>query len=943
MSRNIERIAVLVLCLGIGWFYTWTVKSNGEPWSFGEEKRDYYNLLIDGYLDGQLHMKTEVPRALLQVRNPYDPQERPAGVGLHDASFYRGRYYVYFGAAPMVLLMLPFRLLTGMDLPLSLAVLVFVYAGFLVSVAVWLAVRRRYFPETGTLTTVLAVLVLGLAGVSAVLLRRPDMWELPIAGGYCFAMLTLASVWQSLHAPPGARTRWFAAAGWFLGLAIASRPNYLIATPLLIPPLFWWWRSEGRRPWRIAVSAIVPLAVIGSLMAWHNYARFGNPLQFGQAYQLSLDYESKLPHFRAAYVPFTVRTHFFSAADWSAYFPFIRRPDLGEAPAGFTIHRGDVHGILFNFPIAWLAFLSPLALWRRSPSERGLLGAWLASVALLFLAGVGLMLFFFSVLARYQMDFAPAFMLLACVGLLGVERWIRTLNFALSRMPIRTVVTLAAVGSAVFGVLFSLQYEGLLGQNNPALQQKVARRLNHVSAVIERLTGVKHGALEMTLHLPASPPPTGRETLATIGYAPKLDRVIVQYRQDGRVQFGFVPHGSPEQLSRALVLDPSAKHRLRVFAGSLYPPSAHPFFAVKSADEIRRTKRQLRFELDGKPLLVDYRRAVGIESNHLAVGSDAIFDAAHPRFRGSIDGVRRLGSDVLPISRRDGPFVRVRFALPADPDAACEPLIAFGEAGSAGLLTVSQTASRQVKFGLVAMNGATSESGPFELVPRGVHELVVQFEAEGKEGEARMLLWIDGQLLWTPGINSLGELRGVTIGRNVAGNATCMPAFRGTLFSSQHDLDGRDPLARPGELSLQVRLPRDRPGKSDPLIVTGSTWAGDLLVIQYVDAQTVRFGLDHWGSAMVWSEPLRVDYSAPLSLAIAMPSLTTVQDATLIGGAMRGLLSVSVNGRQFWQHAGEFHRAEAEEVSIGRNPIGGTSAGPEFGGDVLSAERVARE
>src|SRR5688500_112906 len=163
MSRKIERIAILVLCLAIGWFYTWTVKSNGEPWSFGEEKRDYYNLLIDGYLDGQLHMKTEVPTALLQVRNPYDPQERPAGVGMHDASFYRGKYYVYFGAAPMVLLMLPFRLLTGMDLPLSLAVLVFVYAGFLVSVAVWLAVRRRYFPETGTLTTLLAVLVLGLA------------------------------------------------------------------------------------------------------------------------------------------------------------------------------------------------------------------------------------------------------------------------------------------------------------------------------------------------------------------------------------------------------------------------------------------------------------------------------------------------------------------------------------------------------------------------------------------------------------------------------------------------------------------------------------------------------------------------------------------------------------------------------------------------------------
>src|SRR5215207_4789895 len=111
--RTGERWLVVAVCVFVGWFYLWTVRSSGDPWKFGKEQRDYYNLLIDGYLSGQLNMKVEVPEALLKLKDPYDPGERPLGLGMHDASFYKGKYYVYFGAAPMLVLMLPFRLITG--------------------------------------------------------------------------------------------------------------------------------------------------------------------------------------------------------------------------------------------------------------------------------------------------------------------------------------------------------------------------------------------------------------------------------------------------------------------------------------------------------------------------------------------------------------------------------------------------------------------------------------------------------------------------------------------------------------------------------------------------------------------------------------------------------------------------------------------------------------
>src|SRR3954471_136744 len=93
---KIELLGILAAGLIVLAFDVWTVRSSGDPWHFGRKQNDYYNLLLDGWTSGQLSLKVDVPEALLNLRDPYDPQLRPAGVGLHDASFYRGKYYLYF-------------------------------------------------------------------------------------------------------------------------------------------------------------------------------------------------------------------------------------------------------------------------------------------------------------------------------------------------------------------------------------------------------------------------------------------------------------------------------------------------------------------------------------------------------------------------------------------------------------------------------------------------------------------------------------------------------------------------------------------------------------------------------------------------------------------------------------------------------------------------------
>ena len=626
----------------------------------------------------------------------------------------------------MVLLMLPFRIITGVDLPLAAAVWVFVYLGFLASTGIFLALRRRYFPQAGILTVLLGVLVLGLASATPTLLRRPHMWELPIGAGYCFAMLSLGCVWRSLHAERR-RAWWFAGAGLCLGLAIASRPTYLFASVFLAVPLLAWWRREKQIPWRMAFAAALPLAAIGAAMAWHNHARFGNPLQFGQSYQLSLDYESKLPHFAAGYVPFTVRAHFFAPAEWSRYFPFIARGDLGAAPKGFTIHRGDIYGILNHFPIAWLALLAPLALWRRTAMERETMGAWLGAAALLFGGAAAVMLSFFSVLARYQVDFVPAFMLLAGVGLLAVERWLVLAAVAAWRRVMMTVVAAAAIFSAAFGILFTLQFDGLLAERNPALAQDVARLCNHIPAFVERALGVKHGPIELNVRVSTNAP-QGDETLASIGRPPQLDRVIVRHTGDGRVQFGLAPADATERFSAPMALAPDTPHRVRVLLASLFPPATHPFFAGRTPEEIRATLRRAEIVVDGEVVLREHLRLDRAGSGEVRLGRAELLGRTGNSETAVTAGLRAMfrGNDLSGPGDTLGLSVRLPAARPV---GRREPLVVTGRTGAGDLLLIEYLKNEEVRFALDHWGSPLRESPPVRLAPDQTHQLEITLDS----------------------------------------------------------------------------------------------------------------------------------------------------------------------------------------------------------------------
>ena len=96
--------------------------------------------------------------------------------------------------------------------------------------------------------------------------------------------------------------------------------------------------------------------------------------------------------------------------------------------------------------------------------------------------------------------------------------------------------------------------------------------------------------------------------------------------------------------------------------------------------------------------------------------------------------------------------------------------------------------------------------------------------------------------------------------------------------------------------------------------------------------------------------PLRPGWNTPPTTPEGWKQLAETGRVNAVANvnAMRDRLHVKVepglvNGVKIWEEKSFFFTAEAPELWIGHNGIGGTGCGPEFTGDVREAARVVRE
>ena len=513
--------AVCVLVIGV---YAYLAQSSAwEMWS-RDGADSNYNLLVQGFQARQLGLKKEVPPGFARLADPFDPVANIPYRGdpyrLNDLSYYKSRLYLYFGITPALILFWPYVAVTGHYLFHRQAVLIFCTVGFLASVGLLRALWRRYFPEVSVGVVAACTLALGLATGVPEQLAQADFYEVAQSCGYMLMILALGAIWRSLHEPEEKKCRWLAVASVMYGLAVGARPSLLFGAAILLVPVVQVW-CERRQNWALLMAAVTPILLIGLGLMLYNARRFDNPFEFGVHYQVNWHRPGTSQKFSLDYLWINLRIYFLEPARWSAPFPFVHEFTVAGVPPGHD-PVGRAFGVLTNVPLAWLALAVPLA-WRSQSGPAALILRWfVTAVALLFGICALTLVFFQNTSFRYELDFLPALLLLAAVGIFGLERALagRLVQLRAARWGWGLLLGF----SVVFNLLASVEHYAEV-HNIRGLDLAYVGRVTEAIAQFERALQIKPDYAEAHYNLGIALGRTGR-----------LSEAIAQFEQALRIK-----------------------------------------------------------------------------------------------------------------------------------------------------------------------------------------------------------------------------------------------------------------------------------------------------------------------------------------------------------------------------------------------------------------------
>jgi hypothetical protein len=787
------RRAALFFSLGVVIaFYAWAVAPGGRFFSGFGGASDYYNLLVRGFRSGHLSLQADVPPGLLRLKDPYDPAQN-APFGMHDVSFYKGKFYLYFGVAPAVALYWPFAALSGHFLDDRHAIFLFCSVGFLASSFLLVGIRRRYFPDSGVAGEAAAILAVGLANMVPMLLRRPQVYEVAVSSAYAFYALSLVGVHRSLH---GKRTLgWLAFASLCLGLAVASRPTYFLAPAALLIPVCAGLgsaapavRGDGAGWLARACAAFIPAGLVVAAVLAYNDLRFDSPLEFGAKWMFSGFNATKTTQFSLSYLWYDVRTYLFAPAHLSAYFPFVRVVSLAPPPAG---HSGgeDPYGVFPNMPFVALAAASALACVNRPKLKPFALFVAVSS------AEVACVIFMYQFTTnRYMVDFLPGFMLLAVIGFWGLQE-----HFSGAARGLATAGCWVLLAwSVLFNLFASLGHNELLRANNPVVFRRLLHAFDYPRYRFDRFSGRTYGPVELTVKFPTDR--TGKVApLLITGSEFLSDYLYVYYAAADKVAIGFEHAGYGGTVSEAVPVDYSRPHHIEVDMPPLYPPAGDPYFDGIPPGTLEAFNLRLRVSIDGNRVIDTAERFHPPFAFRPTLGSDVSPQGPlGGRFSGEMLGIRRLSADWTAMTKaeRVGPLV-IFLEFPTGHPGAHEPLVSTGDTGRGDVLAVNYVDSNHATFSLDHWGYGGPTSDPVEIKPGVRQTLRVSFgsffPASARPGEVPVPQWshaaeklevvLDNHPVLevrTPFYDAAPET--VAVGRNQIGSSTCASTFSGRII-----------------------------------------------------------------------------------------------------------------------------------------------------------------
>lgn len=356
-QRLIAAALIAVQALTLFYMLHWNTDVLGWHKSY-DHHRQYYEL-VDSFKQGHLYVD-ENNGTLSEMENPYDINERVrvnAG-GKWDHAFYKGKYYIYFGVVPALLMYLPYNILTGQDLPNYIAVYILSILTMIgIALLLW-EVIKKWFKNTPFVVYLILSVVYGVISLFGYAVLKPDFYLVPSAAALMFGVFGLA-FWLSAERSDKkgelmlVKSR-LAAGSVCIALTAGCRPQMTIS--VLLGVMLLWDAAFKKRllfsrdSIKASTAVCCPFVIVAAGLMWYNAARFGSPFDFGANYNLTLNDmthrgwvwgRSGLGLFSYLFQPFR----------FGAVFPFLSDFQAETTYQGLTLTEKMVGGVFWLFPI----------------------------------------------------------------------------------------------------------------------------------------------------------------------------------------------------------------------------------------------------------------------------------------------------------------------------------------------------------------------------------------------------------------------------------------------------------------------------------------------------------------------------------------------------------------------------------------------------------------
>lgn len=362
-SKRQKRIAVGLLIFVNAAVFFMLVRVNtpflNPVWPYHGQ----YQKLAEAFAQGRLDIdagSTELLEAINALDNPYDSTLRIESVegadSVWDTAYYNGKFYVYFGAVPVLIFYFPYYIFTHGAFPTWLAV--FISGAAAVAGMYYLLgqICRRWFKELSYTW----YLVLGFIAANSINLLcamlHADFYYLPIVAALSLSVWGLGLIISAVsdmeeRASDKVKKHIgvkLACGALCLALTAGCRPQFLVGSfltlPVLLPVLSERRKNLKKEAGKI-IAFILPYVIVAVFIMLYNYLRFGSPFDFGANYNLTTN-DMTRRGFNLGRLPDGIFMYLFKPISMSLKFPFAEVVQFNSGYLGSTVMDWTFGGVL---------------------------------------------------------------------------------------------------------------------------------------------------------------------------------------------------------------------------------------------------------------------------------------------------------------------------------------------------------------------------------------------------------------------------------------------------------------------------------------------------------------------------------------------------------------------------------------------------------------------